>query len=106
MQLYDEICQIFTASGFFNTKEIAEDYVYTGVGLLAGTSILLLTILWGTCVIAGRQHFTNNQTSNDSNSSTAFSWERLPAILTGRPSFFLLNYLNLLCELWHFLIWY
>ncbi|XP_024159033.1 sodium/calcium exchanger NCL [Rosa chinensis] len=70
---------LLLASGFFNTKEIAEEYVYTGVGLLAGTSILLLTIVWGTCVIAGRQHFTS---CNDTNSSTAFSWERIPALLT------------------------
>ncbi|XP_062015797.1 sodium/calcium exchanger NCL-like [Rosa rugosa] len=70
---------LLLASGFFNTKEIAEEYVYTGVGLLAGTSILLLTIVWGTCVIAGRQHFTS---CNDTNLSTAFSWERIPALLT------------------------
>nr|XP_011460767.1 PREDICTED: uncharacterized protein LOC105350439 [Fragaria vesca subsp. vesca] len=70
---------LLLASGFFNTKEIAEDYVYTGVGLLAGTSILLLTVLWGTCVIVGRQHFTS---CNDANSSTAFSWERILALLT------------------------
>ncbi|KAM5586189.1 hypothetical protein ABKV19_005212 [Rosa sericea] len=70
---------LLLASGFFNTKEIAEEYVYTGVGLLAGTSILLLTIVWGTCVIAGRQHFTS---CNDTNPSTAFSWERIPALLT------------------------
>ncbi|KAL6205834.1 hypothetical protein ACLB2K_023086 [Fragaria x ananassa] len=70
---------LLLASGFFNTKEIAEDYVYTGIGLLAGTSILLLTVLWGTCVIVGRQHFTS---CNDANSSTAFSWERILALLT------------------------
>lgn len=75
--------QLITASGFFNTKEIAEDYVYTGVGLLAGTSILLLTVLWGTCVIVGRQHFTS---CNDANSSTAFSWERILALLTSQFS--------------------
>ncbi|XP_050370542.1 sodium/calcium exchanger NCL-like [Argentina anserina] len=70
---------LLLASGFFNTKEIAEDYVYTGVGLLAGTSIMLLTVLWGTCVIVGRQHFTS---CNDTNSSTALSWARTPALLT------------------------
>jgi hypothetical protein len=37
------------ASGLLNTREVAQEYVSTGVGLLAGTSIFLLTMLWGTC---------------------------------------------------------
>ncbi|CAN6561022.1 unnamed protein product [Malus baccata var. baccata] len=75
---------LLLASGFFNSKEIAQEYVYTGVGLLAGSSILSLTILWGTCVIVSRQEFSNNlssKASNDSNSSS-FSWKRLSASLT------------------------
>ncbi|KAM1808239.1 hypothetical protein ACFX11_031150 [Malus domestica] len=71
-------------SGFFNSKEIAQDYVYSGVGLLAGSSILSLTILWGTCVIVSSQEFSHNlssKASNDSNSSS-FSWKRLSASLT------------------------
>ncbi|KAB2615956.1 hypothetical protein D8674_022544 [Pyrus ussuriensis x Pyrus communis] len=75
---------LLLASGFFNSKEIAQEYVYTGVGLLAGSSILSLTILWGTCVIVSSQEFSNNLRStapNDSNSSS-FSWKRLSASLT------------------------
>ncbi|KAM1278631.1 hypothetical protein TB2_030429 [Malus domestica] len=75
---------LLLASGFFNSKEIAQDYVYTGVGLLAGSSILSLTILWGTCVIVSSQEFSHNlssKASNDSNSSS-FSWKRLSASLT------------------------
>nr|XP_017186544.1 sodium/calcium exchanger NCL-like isoform X2 [Malus domestica] len=75
---------LLLASGFFNSKEIAQEYVYTGVGLLAGSSILSLTILWGTCVIVSSQEFSNNlssKASNDSNSSS-FSWKRLSASLT------------------------
>ncbi|CAB4277405.1 unnamed protein product [Prunus armeniaca] len=79
---------LLLASGFFNSKDIAADYVYTGVGLLAGTSILLLTILWGTCVIVSSQDFPNklssdSEASNDSISSPPLSWKRLPASLTG-----------------------
>ncbi|BFG29106.1 hypothetical protein CerSpe_153800 [Prunus speciosa] len=77
---------LLLASGFFNSKDIAEEYVYTGVGLLAGTSILLLTILWGTCVIVSSQDFPNklsSKASTDSNSSPPLSWKRLPASLTG-----------------------
>ncbi|XWS10959.1 hypothetical protein CRYUN_Cryun38cG0043100 [Craigia yunnanensis] len=46
---------ILLASGLMNTKEVAQEYAYTGVGLLAGSSILLLTIIWGTCLIVGSQ---------------------------------------------------
>ncbi|KAA8526787.1 hypothetical protein F0562_008984 [Nyssa sinensis] len=42
---------ILLASGLSNTKETAQEYVLTGVGLLAGSTILLLTVLWGTCVV-------------------------------------------------------
>ncbi|XP_048321137.2 sodium/calcium exchanger NCL2 [Ziziphus jujuba] len=67
---------ILLASGLLNKKEIAEEYVFTGVGLLAGSSILVLTLLWGTCVIAGRQDFSNVST-------TALTpWQRLLSLLT------------------------
>ncbi|KAL4375792.1 hypothetical protein GQ457_02G037970 [Hibiscus cannabinus] len=38
---------ILLASGLMNSKEVAQEYAYTGVGLLAGSSILLLTLIWG-----------------------------------------------------------
>ncbi|XVE50149.1 hypothetical protein DITRI_Ditri01bG0138700 [Diplodiscus trichospermus] len=50
---------ILLASGLMNTKEVAQEYAYTGVGLLAGSSILLLTIVWGTCLIVASQDVYN-----------------------------------------------
>ncbi|KAK6229350.1 hypothetical protein SCA6_018301 [Theobroma cacao] len=50
---------ILLASGLMNTKEVAQEYAYTGVGLLAGSSILLLTIIWGTCLIVGSHDLSN-----------------------------------------------
>lgn len=44
-------------TGLSSTKEKAQDYVLTGAGLLAGSSILLLTLLWGACFICGRKEF-------------------------------------------------
>ncbi|KAL6554183.1 hypothetical protein OROMI_019856 [Orobanche minor] len=46
-------------SGLLNNKEAAQELVLTGVGLVAGSSILLLTLLWGTCVVLGSQDFPN-----------------------------------------------
>ncbi|MED6218768.1 hypothetical protein PIB30_029737 [Stylosanthes scabra] len=51
------------------TGEIAEEYSMIGIGSLVGSSILLLTIVWGTCVISGSKDFEhNNQASNSSSS--------------------------------------
>ncbi|KAI3702809.1 hypothetical protein L6452_28561 [Arctium lappa] len=48
---------ILLASGLTTSTEKAQDYVVTGAGLLAGSSILLLTVLWGVCFICGRTKF-------------------------------------------------
>ncbi|KAI3828225.1 hypothetical protein L1987_02322 [Smallanthus sonchifolius] len=48
---------ILLASGLSSSQEKAQDYVVTGAGLLAGSSILLLTLLWGVCFICGRTNF-------------------------------------------------
>ncbi|MFS7929381.1 putative EF-hand domain, sodium/calcium exchanger membrane region, EF-hand domain pair [Helianthus anomalus] len=48
---------ILLASGLSSSKEKAQDYVVTGAGLLAGSSIFLLTLLWGVCLICGRRMF-------------------------------------------------
>ncbi|KAG8386379.1 hypothetical protein BUALT_Bualt03G0142700 [Buddleja alternifolia] len=56
---------ILLASGLSSSHETAEECVVTGVGLLAGSSILLLTIIWGTCVILGSQYFSNFNSSEN-----------------------------------------
>ncbi|XP_044507498.1 sodium/calcium exchanger NCL2-like [Mangifera indica] len=48
-------CKQMYASELLNSKDEAKDYVHTGVGLLAGSSIWQLTVIWGTCVILGSQ---------------------------------------------------
>ncbi|XP_071730123.1 sodium/calcium exchanger NCL2-like isoform X2 [Rutidosis leptorrhynchoides] len=48
---------ILLTTGLLTSKEKAQDYVVTGAGLLAGSSVLLLTLLWGVCFLAGRKEF-------------------------------------------------
>ncbi|KAJ0715643.1 putative EF-hand domain-containing protein [Helianthus annuus] len=48
---------ILLVTGLASSKEKAQEYVLTGAGLLAGSSILLLTLLWGACFICGRREF-------------------------------------------------
>ncbi|KAK2968386.1 hypothetical protein RJ640_004392 [Escallonia rubra] len=54
---------ILLASGLTNSKELAQEYVLTGVGLLAGSTILVLTVIWGTCVIVGSRDFPSSLAS-------------------------------------------
>ncbi|OMO92399.1 Calcium-binding EF-hand [Corchorus olitorius] len=72
---------ILLASGLLSTKEDAQEYAYTGVGLLAGSSILLLTIVWGTCLIVARQNLHNGAEYSllnaNANSTTSFSFKKL-----------------------------
>lgn len=68
-----------SASGLLNSKETAQEYVLTGVGLLAGSTILLLTVIWGTCVILGNIDFGASRDT----SSVRKPFQRLRAFVTG-----------------------
>ncbi|KAK9085448.1 hypothetical protein Sjap_025859 [Stephania japonica] len=46
------------------TEESAQEQVFTGVGLLVGSSVLLLTLVWGACVIVGNQEFSELSIKN------------------------------------------
>ncbi|KAI3703890.1 hypothetical protein L1987_74086 [Smallanthus sonchifolius] len=58
---------ILLATGLWSSKEKAQEYVVTGAGLLAGSSILLLTILWGVCFICARTEFYVQPDSKEKN---------------------------------------
>ncbi|KAH7842326.1 hypothetical protein Vadar_004030 [Vaccinium darrowii] len=45
---------VILASGLSGSKETAQDQVSVGMGLLAGSIVMLLTLLWGSCVIVGK----------------------------------------------------
>ncbi|CAL5036776.1 unnamed protein product [Urochloa decumbens] len=45
---------IMLASGLSGSRDTAQHQVLTGMGLLAGSTVFLLTLLWGTCVVAGK----------------------------------------------------
>ncbi|XP_071725914.1 sodium/calcium exchanger NCL1-like [Rutidosis leptorrhynchoides] len=74
---------ILLVTGLFNTKEVAQEYVLTGVGLLAGSTIFLLTLLWGTCVIIGRQDFSSDYDSCASLQPTQTLYKKIYSFLTG-----------------------
>ncbi|XP_059442096.1 sodium/calcium exchanger NCL2-like [Corylus avellana] len=45
---------IILASGLSGTTAAAQSQVSVGMGLLAGSTVMLLTIIWGSCVIVGK----------------------------------------------------
>lgn len=59
-------------SGLSGSKETAQSQVYVGMGLLAGSTVLLLTIIWGTCVIVGKCDLVDSK-AIDSQDTRGFS---------------------------------
>ena len=41
-------------SGISGTTETAQSQVSIGMGLLAGSTVILLTLIWGSCVVVGK----------------------------------------------------
>ncbi|KAL9998085.1 putative EF-hand domain, calcium/proton exchanger, sodium/calcium exchanger membrane region [Helianthus debilis subsp. tardiflorus] len=41
-------------SGLSGSPETAQDQVSVGMGLLAGSTVMLLTVIWGSCIIIGK----------------------------------------------------
>ncbi|KAJ8562550.1 hypothetical protein K7X08_031002 [Anisodus acutangulus] len=61
------------ASGLLVSREQAQISVSSALGSNVGSSVLNLTVLWGICVILGRQNisgYSNTQSSAESSSST------------------------------------
>jgi len=72
------ICLMFiTVSGLSGSKETAQSQVLIGMGLLAGSTVFLITLLWGTCVVVGKCDLGPNREAVDLTNTKGFS-------LTGR----------------------
>ncbi|EYU44995.1 hypothetical protein MIMGU_mgv1a002795mg [Erythranthe guttata] len=84
---------ILLASGLTNrSNETAEELVLTGVGLLAGSSILLLTLIWGTCVLLGRNGVST--LTGARNTSIIMLLSIIPLIMVQFPTFLRLSYVG------------
>ncbi|ONK66749.1 uncharacterized protein A4U43_C06F11550 [Asparagus officinalis] len=64
---------LILVSGLSGTKEEAQKQVLIGIGLLAGSTVMLLTLLWGTCVVVSKCDLSENSTSVDSQDTKGFS---------------------------------
>eukprot|EP00262_Sarcandra_glabra_P007562 TRINITY_DN20450_c0_g1_i1.p1 TRINITY_DN20450_c0_g1~~TRINITY_DN20450_c0_g1_i1.p1 ORF type:complete len:571 (-),score=67.88 TRINITY_DN20450_c0_g1_i1:275-1987(-) len=56
---------LILVSGISGSKEIAQEQVLIGMGLLAGSTVMLLTLLWGSCIVVGKCDISENSTAID-----------------------------------------
>ncbi|KAG9150015.1 hypothetical protein Leryth_010063 [Lithospermum erythrorhizon] len=63
---------LILVSGISGSVETAQSQVSVGMGLLAGSTVMLLTIVWGTCIIVGKCDIENN-IAVDSKDSKGFN---------------------------------
>ncbi|XP_057795925.1 sodium/calcium exchanger NCL-like [Salvia miltiorrhiza] len=63
---------LILVSGLSGTPETAQSQVSVGMGLLAGSTVMLLTTAWGTCIIVGKCDLENS-VAVDSTDTKGFS---------------------------------
>ncbi|CAB4277403.1 unnamed protein product [Prunus armeniaca] len=51
---------LILVSGLSGTTETAQSQVSVGMGLLAGSTVMLLTVIWGSCIIVGKCDIENS----------------------------------------------
>ncbi|KAL6535952.1 hypothetical protein OROHE_012796 [Orobanche hederae] len=51
---------LILVSGLSGSTEVAQSQVSVGMGLLAGSTVMLLTVIWGTCILVGKCDIENN----------------------------------------------
>lgn len=47
-------------SGLSGSAETAQSQVSVGIGLLAGSTVLVLSLIWGSCVVVGKCDIENS----------------------------------------------
>ncbi|XP_044479220.1 sodium/calcium exchanger NCL-like [Mangifera indica] len=63
---------LILVSGLSGTKESAQSRVLVGMGLLAGSTVMLLTVIWASCIIVGK-HDIKRSVAEDGQYTKGFS---------------------------------
>ncbi|KAL5729968.1 hypothetical protein ACHQM5_002855 [Ranunculus cassubicifolius] len=63
---------LILVSGLSGSQEVAQTQVLVGMGLLAGSAVILLTILWGSCLVVAKTDIQGS-TSTDNQDTKIFS---------------------------------
>jgi Ca2+/Na+ antiporter len=64
---------VISVSGLSGSKETAQSQVLIGMGLLAGSTVMLITLLWGSCIVVGKCDLTERNTSLDMQDTKGFN---------------------------------
>ncbi|GFY91919.1 sodium/calcium exchanger family protein / calcium-binding EF hand family protein [Actinidia rufa] len=64
-------------SGLSASTETAEEQAVMSMALLAGSAVMFLTLIWGTCVAIGSKDLSNTPPSPDTETKTPFSFTGL-----------------------------
>lgn len=73
-------------SGLSGSTETAQSQVSVGMGLLAGSTVMLLTLVWGTCIVVGKCDLQNN-VAIDLQDTKGFSLIGLPRSISPGHTF-------------------
>ncbi|KAL6992437.1 hypothetical protein U1Q18_010546 [Sarracenia purpurea var. burkii] len=65
---------LMLVSGLSGSTESAQEQAAMGMSLLAGSSVMLLTLIWGSCVALGSTDFSNASASPDLQNHKSFSF--------------------------------
>ncbi|KAH6788715.1 sodium/calcium exchanger family protein / calcium-binding EF hand family protein [Perilla frutescens var. frutescens] len=63
---------LILVSGLSGSAETAQSQVSVGMGLLAGSTVMLLTVIWGSCIIVGKCDLEDNL-AKDNQDTKGFS---------------------------------
>ncbi|XP_044479219.1 sodium/calcium exchanger NCL-like [Mangifera indica] len=63
---------LILVSGLSGPKESAQSQVFVGMGLLAGSTVMLLTVIWASCIIVGK-HDIEHSVAEDGQNAKGFS---------------------------------
>ncbi|GLJ11005.1 hypothetical protein SUGI_0140160 [Cryptomeria japonica] len=64
---------LILVSGISGSKETAQQQVLIGMGLLAGSTVMLLTALWGSCLVVGKCDLSGTSGAIDSQDTKGLS---------------------------------
>lgn len=64
---------MISVSGLSGSKETAQSQVLIGMGLLAGSTVMLITLLWGSCIVVGKCDLGDRNTSLDMKDTKGFN---------------------------------
>lgn len=64
---------MISVSGLSGSKETAQSQVLIGMGLLAGSTVMLITLLWGSCIVVGKCDLGDRNTSLDTQDTKGFN---------------------------------